>query len=279
MPPERRGSVSSAPSCRSWVGTEPPSVAEQRATYAGILAAMGGRPVVFRTLDIGGDKPASWQSGGAEANPALGVRGVRLGQREPALLDDQLQALVAAAGDGELQVMLPMVATREELDAVRVRLDAIVRAAGRDPSRVRLGVMIEVPSAAIMADSLAEAADFFSIGTNDLVQYTLAADRTHPELAELASALQPAVLRLIALVVREAAAHDRHVAVCGEAAADPEVVPFLVGLGIRELSVSPTSIPAVRRQVAGLDLEACAAMAEQALAATSLSEVRRLRPA
>jgi phosphoenolpyruvate-protein phosphotransferase len=257
----------------------PPSVGEQRATYAGILAAMAGRPVVFRTLDIGGDKPASWQTGGMEANPALGVRGVRLGQREPALLDDQLQALVAAAGDGELRVMLPMVAAREELDAVRARLDAIVLAAGRDPTRVQLGVMIEVPSAAIMADSLAAAADFFSIGTNDLVQYTLAADRTHPELAELASALQPAVLRLIALVVREAAAHDRHVAVCGEAAADPSVVPFLVGLGIRELSVSPTAIPAVRRLVAGLDLDACAALAERALAATSLSEVRRLVPA
>ena len=157
-----------------------------------------------------------------------------------------------------------------------VRLDAIVLAAGRDPKRVQLGVMIEVPSAAIMADSLAAAADFFSIGTNDLVQYTLAADRTHPELAELASALQPAVLRLIALVVREAAVHDRHVAVCGEAAADPSVVPFLVGLGIRELSVSPTSIPAVRRLVAGLDVEACTALAEQALAATSLSEIRRL---
>ena len=254
----------------------PPSVAEQRATYAGILAAMAGRPVVFRTLDIGGDKPASWQAGGAEANPALGVRGVRLGQREPSLLDDQLQALVAAAGDGELRVMLPMVATREELDAVRVRLDAIVRAAGRDPASVRLGVMIEVPSAAIMADSLAEAADFFSIGTNDLIQYTLAADRTHPELAELASALQPAVLRLIAGVVRAAAVHGRHVAVCGEAAADPSVVPFLVGLGIRELSVSPTSIPAVRALVAGLDLEACARKAAAAVAAGTLRDVRAL---
>jgi phosphoenolpyruvate-protein kinase (PTS system EI component) len=254
----------------------PPSVAEQRATYAGILAAMAGRPVVFRTLDIGGDKPASWQPGGAEANPALGVRGVRLGQREPALLDDQLQALVAAAGDGELRVMLPMVATREELDAVRVRLDTIVRSSGRDPAGIRLGVMIEVPSAAIMADSLAEAADFFSIGTNDLVQYTLAADRTHPELAELASALQPAVLRLIAGVVRAAAVHGRHIAVCGEAAADPSVVPFLVGLGIRELSVSPTSIPAVRAIVAGLDLDACARMGAAAVAAGTLREVRAL---
>jgi phosphoenolpyruvate-protein kinase (PTS system EI component) len=137
-------------------------------------------------------------------------------------------------------------------------------------------VMIEVPSAALMADTLADAADFFSVGTNDLVQYTLAADRTNPDLADLASALQPAVLRLIDAVVRAAAARDRHVAVCGEAAADPTVIPFLVGLGVRELSVTPSSIPAVRAIVAGLDLESSARMAAAALAAGTLREVRAL---
>jgi phosphoenolpyruvate-protein phosphotransferase len=259
--------------------SRPPSVAEQRTTYARIVSAMAGRPVVFRTLDVGGDKPAAWQSGPPEANPALGVRGVRLGQREPALLDDQLRALVEAAGDGPLRVMLPMIATREELDDVRARLDAIVAAVAADGGSrptVELGVMIEIPAAAIMADRLAEAADFFSIGTNDLVQYTLAADRTSPELADLASALQPSVLRLIDGVVRAADPRGRHVAVCGEAAGDPAVIPFLVGLGIRELSVTPSAIPAVRAAVAALDPEACRRQAAAALAAGTLGEVRSL---
>ncbi|MGK2849508.1 MAG: phosphoenolpyruvate--protein phosphotransferase, partial [Candidatus Limnocylindrales bacterium] len=257
-----------------------PTVAEQRATYGRIRAAMGDRPIVFRTLDVGGDKPASWQTGPVEANPALGVRGVRLGQQQPAILDDQLRALVEAAGTDELRVMLPMVATREELDEVRIRFDAIVDevavATGARPGSIKLGVMIEVPSAAVMADVLADAADFFSIGTNDLVQYTLAADRTNPELADLASALQPAVLRLIDGVVRAATDRGRHVAVCGEAAADPAVIPLLVGLGVTELSVSPSSIAAVRAVVARLDPRACTELARRALRAGTLAEVRGL---
>jgi phosphoenolpyruvate-protein phosphotransferase len=258
----------------------PPTVEEQRATYAHIRAKFGDRPIVFRTLDVGGDKPASWQHGPAEANPALGVRGVRLGQRQPDLLDDQLRALIEAASDGELRVMLPMVATREELDAVRVELDAVVERVARTnqvrPSTVQLGVMIEVPSAALMADALAEAADFLSIGTNDLVQYTLAADRTNPELVDLASVLQPAVLRLIDGVVRAARTHGRHVAVCGEAAGDPAVIPLLVGLGVEELSITPGAIASVRSTLAGLDPSACETLARRALRAGSLTEVRSL---
>ena len=258
----------------------PPTVDEQRATYAQIRARFGDRPIVFRTLDVGGDKPASWQTGPAEANPALGVRGVRLGQRQPDLLDDQLRALVEAAGDGELRVMLPMVAAREELDATRARLDAVVesvaRAGGARPSRILLGVMIEVPSAAVMADAFAETADFFSVGTNDLVQYTLAADRTNPDLADLATALQPAVLRLIDGVVRATQVHDRHVAVCGEAAADPSVIPLLVGLGVDELSVTPAAIGIVRAVLDGLDPAECERLAASALRARSLVEVRGL---
>ncbi len=262
--------------------TAPPSVGEQRATYAAIRAAMGERPVIFRTLDVGGDKPAAWQPGSPEANPALGVRGLRLGLRHPQVLDDQLEALLAAAAGGELWVMLPMVSTREELDAARGRLEAVVArlAAAGTPaaalSNVHLGVMIEVPSAALMADALADAADFFSIGTNDLVQYTLAADRTNPDLADLASALQPAVLRLIDGVVRAARRRDRHVAVCGESAADPRMIPLLVGLGVQDLSVSPGAIAATRATVAGLDLAACEALAARALAAGTLAEVLAL---
>ncbi len=260
----------------------PPSVGEQRATYARILAAMGERPVVFRTLDVGGDKPAEWQSAVVEANPALGVRGLRLGLRRPDLLGDQLAALLEAAAGVELRVMLPMVSTREEVDAARALLAEVTErlvADGRAvPTTVRLGVMIEVPSAAIMADALAGSADFFSIGTNDLVQYVLAADRTNPDLADMASALQPAVLRLIDVVVRAAHARDRHVSVCGEAAADPSCIPFLVGLGVTELSVSPGSVAAVRATVAHLDIDRCRALAARALTAGSLTEVQAFIP-
>jgi phosphoenolpyruvate-protein phosphotransferase len=257
----------------------PPTMAEQRAAYRAILAAMPDRPVVFRTLDVGGDKPAAWQSA-TDANPALGVRGLRLGLRRPELLEDQLTALVEAAEARELRVMLPMVSAREELDLARERLDKVVRSVaaerGIGPSRVLLGVMIEVPAAAIMADSLAEAADFFSIGTNDLVQYTLAADRTSPDLADLAAADQPAILRLIDTVVRAASARDRHVSVCGEAAANLALVPLLVGLGVTELSVGPSSVASVRARVAGLDPDDCRELAIRALAASSVTEVRAI---
>jgi phosphocarrier protein FPr len=232
---------------------------------------------------VGGDKPAAWQVGVSEANPALGVRGLRLGLHRPEILDDQLEALVLAAGAArrDLHVMLPMVSTREELDAARGRLEAIAsRVASRDhtplPTAIRLGVMIEVPSAALTAGPLAEVADFFSIGTNDLIQYTLAADRTNAQLAAFASALQPAVLRLIDLVVRAGRAHGRHVAVCGEAAADPAVIPFLVGLGVEELSVAPGSVAVVRRIVASLDPATCRGMAARALEARTLAEVRAI---
>jgi phosphoenolpyruvate-protein phosphotransferase len=263
----------------------PPTVGEQRSTYARILETMGDRPVVFRTLDVGGDKPAEWQSAGAEAeaNPALGVRGLRLGLRRPELLDDQFSALLQAAAGRELRVMLPMVTTREEVDEARGRLESVrARLVGEGLAvarSVQLGVMIEVPAAAVMADSLAEAADFFSIGTNDLVQYVLAVDRTNSELADLASALQPAVLRLIDGVVRAAGARGRHVAVCGEAASDPAVIPFLVGLGIRELSVGPGTVAAVRSTVAGLDVASCRGLAARAMVAGTLAEVQDLEGA
>jgi multiphosphoryl transfer protein len=257
----------------------PPSVAEQRATYARIREVVGDRSVVFRTLDVGGDKPAKWQADRPEANPALGVRGVRLGLLRPELLDDQLSALLQAANCAEARIMLPMVATVGEVVAVRSRLDAVrvrLERAGTSVGPVKLGVMIEVPSAALIADGLAEVADFFSIGTNDLVQYTLAADRTNAALAELASPLQPAILRLIERVLMAGHARGRHVAVCGEAGSDPEMIPLLVGLGVDELSVAPTSVAEVRARVALLDLEACRGLAAAALQATDVGTVRAL---
>jgi phosphocarrier protein FPr len=254
----------------------PPTIDEQRATYARIRAALGTGPIVFRTLDIGGDKPASWGGGLPEANPALGVRGVRLGLTQPALLDDQLRALVEASAGAELRVMLPMVATVEEVLAVRTRLDETLASVESTPSAVLLGVMIEVPAAALLADGLAEVADFFSIGTNDLVQYTLAADRVNPAMADLATPLQPAVLRLIGGVVTAARRRGRHVAVCGEAAGDPSVIPLLIGLGVEELSVTPGAIGRVRDVLAGLDPASCEALAGRALEAHTLAEVKAL---
>ena len=257
----------------------PPSVAEQRVTYERIRGAFPDRPVVFRTLDVGGDKPTAWQADRPEANPALGLRGVRLGLERPALLDDQLTALLEAAAGDEVRIMLPMVASVEEVLAVRQRLDRLLDGVGeRRVARplVRLGVMIEVPSAALVADGLADVADFFSIGTNDLVQYTLAADRTNAAVADLATALQPAVLRLIACVVRAAGPRGRHVAVCGEAAADPDMIPLLVGLGVDELSVAPGSVATVVAEARTLDSAACRELATKALSAVTVAEVRAL---
>ncbi|MEW5991834.1 MAG: phosphoenolpyruvate--protein phosphotransferase [Chloroflexota bacterium] len=269
-----------------------PGLAEQRALYRRIAAAMVNRPTVFRTLDVGGDKPAAYLApdtgdsagevagSGPEANPALGVRGIRLGLRHPGLLETQLRALLEATPERPLRVLLPMVSTVEEVRAAQAAFDraaAASRAAGAEVAEdVRLGIMIEVPSAAILADALASEVDFLSIGTNDLVQYALAADRTNPQLAELASPLQPAVLRLISGVVRAAAFAGRPVAVCGEAAADPLAGPILAGLGVTELSVTPGSIGAVRARLATLGPDACRAAAEAALTARTVAEVRAI---
>jgi phosphoenolpyruvate-protein phosphotransferase len=257
-----------------------PGLNEQRAVYRRIVEAMGGRPVVFRTLDIGGDKPAGFEPGDPEANPALGVRGIRLGLRRPEILETQLRALLEATAGGELHVLLPMVSTLDEVRAGRAALaraaDA-ARAAGAEVAReVRFGVMIEVPAAALVADGLAAEVDFFSIGTNDLVQYTMAADRTNPALAELATPFQPAVLRLVAMVCRAAGAHGRPVTVCGEAAADPLAAALLAGLGVTELSVAPRSIAGIRAAVARLDPATIRAVADEVLAASTTHQVREI---
>jgi len=257
-----------------------PGINEQRAIYRRILDAMGDRPVVFRTLDIGGDKPAGFEPGEPEANPALGVRGIRLGLRRPELLDAQLRALLEAAAGRELRVLLPMVSTLDEVLAGRAALERAAESArgasAQIASDVRLGVMIEVPAAALVADSLAAEVDFFSIGTNDLVQYTLAADRTNPALAELATPYQPAVLRLVSMVCKAAEAHGRPVGVCGEAAADPLAAALFAGFGVTELSVAPRSVAAIRSAVAGFDSAEVRAVAEEALAAPTADRVREI---
>lgn len=260
--------------------SSPPALDEQRSAYRRIAAAMAGRPVVFRTLDVGGDKPAGYAAAASEMNPALGVRGLRLGLARPDLLETQLRALLEADPGRPLRLMLPMVATREEVEAAR---RAVVAAAATSTAeglavseRVELGIMVEIPSVAITADAFAPVVDFFSIGTNDLVQYALAADRTNPALAELATPFQPAVLRLIHAVVEAAGPYGRRVAVCGEAAADPAFAGLLVGLGVDELSVATTSLGVVRSAVARMDPAACRTAAGRALAAGSAGDVRQI---
>lgn len=260
--------------------SSPPSLAEQRTVYRRIRAAMGDRPVVFRTLDVGGDKPAGYLAGEPEMNPALGVRGLRLGLAHPATLETQLRALLEADPDGRLRVLLPMVATVEEVEAARRAIDAAAAASlaeGRPVSaRVELGIMVEIPSVAIVADAFAPIVDFFSVGTNDLVQYALAADRTNPALAEIATPFQPAVLRLVRNVIDAARREGRTVAVCGEAASDPAFAGLLVGLGVDELSVATTSLGLVRSALAAMDPGAWRDAAHRALAAPTAAEVRAI---
>lgn len=257
-----------------------PSEDEQEAAYRAAAEALGGRPMIVRTLDAGADKPIPYLAQPAEANPFLGVRGLRLGLERPELLDAQLRAILRVAADHPVRVMFPMVATLEELRAGRAAVErarsALVDAGRAAPDRIDVGVMIEVPSAALAADRLAEEADFFSIGTNDLSQYTLAAERGNERVAALADALHPAVLELIRLAATAAAAKDRWTGVCGELAGDPLATPLLIGLGVTELSMSAPAIPHVKQVVRRTDLTSARALAERALRLSSAAEVRDL---
>jgi phosphoenolpyruvate-protein kinase (PTS system EI component) len=257
-----------------------PDEDEQEAAYRAVAEALGGRPMIVRTLDAGADKPLPYLGQPAEANPFLGVRGLRLGLERPELLRTQLRAIVRVAADHPVRVMFPMVATLEELRRGRealVAARASLVAEGRSvPDRVETGVMIEVPSAALLADRLAEEVDFFSIGTNDLTQYVLAAERGNERVAALADALHPAVLALIGRTAEAAAARGRWTGVCGELAADPIAAPLLVGLGVRELSMSAPAIPHVKRAVRDIDLGSARELAARALGRTSAEEVREM---
>jgi phosphocarrier protein FPr len=263
--------------------TVAPGLDEQRALYRQIRTAMSSGSVVYRTLDVGGDKPAGYGPPIVEANPALGLRGVRLGLRHPDLLQVQLRALLESSPELPLHVMFPMVATLEEVLLARTALAQAAEAsqtAGQSVAReVYVGIMIEVPAAALMADALAPAVDFFSIGTNDLVQYTMAADRTNAELADLATALQPAVLRLVGHVCRAAQEHHRPVAVCGEAAANPLLAPLFVGLGVSHLSVAAQSVAPLHQALSGLQPDACRAAAAAALRAHTSADIRAIAEA
>ena len=254
-----------------------PTEEEQFETYKAIAEALGpGRPLIIRTLDVGGDKPLAYLPIPKEDNPFLGERGVRVGLDRPEILRTQLRAILRAAAFGKVSVMFPMIATLNELRDVKAMLGEEAASLGVPP--VAAGIMVEVPATAIMAAQFAREANFFSIGTNDLTQYTLAMDRGHPKLAPQVDGLSPAVLRLIAHTVRGAQPLGRRIGVCGAIASDPGAVPILLGIGVDELSVSLPAIPAVKAQIRGLRLDECQRLAERALAAESAQEVRALVP-
>ncbi len=255
--------------------SDPPTVDEQRRAYQAISDALGDRPLIVRTLDAGGDKPVAYLAQRREENPALGVRGVRLSLRERSLFETQLEALCRVERAGPLRIMIPMVASLAEVDGVR-RILEDVRAAHGLASGTQLGIMIETPAAALLADRFAALVDFFSIGSNDLAQYTLAIDRAEPTLAAALDVLHPAVLRLVAETAAAAAAAGKPVGVCGAAAGDTMAAPLFVGLGIRELSMLPRLIPGLKALLRTVAVEECAALATKALAMRSAEEVRAM---
>ena len=269
-----------------------PDEDEQERAYRSIAEALDGRPLVLRTLDAGADKPLACLPLEPEGNPFLGLRGLRLGLVRPALLETQVRAALRVAAGHPLRLMFPMVTTVEEFLRAREIVDAAeaslaagasalvasasAPAAGALASRVAVGIMVEVPAAALLAEAFAAHVDFFSIGTNDLTQYVLAAERGNARVAALGDALHPAVLRLIERTARAAAAAGKPVAVCGEVAGDLAAIPLLLGLGITGLSMAPARIGLAKQAVRATDLDAARRLAAAALAAESAAEVRRL---
>ena len=241
-----------------------PDEEEQYEFFAGLVRGMEGRPVTLRTLDVGGDKLPEALAGYAAseaANPALGLRAIRLSLRERRLLDAQLAAMLRAANEGPVRVLLPMITAVSEIRRTREAMQQVARRLRRRGVPVPqelppLGAMIEVPGAALAADALAGEADFFAVGTNDLIQYTLAIDRTDEQVAELYNPLHPAVLRLVQFAVEAATRRHIPISICGEIAGEPRYTALLLGLGLRELSMTPNSIPRVKQRIRSLDMVA-----------------------
>jgi phosphocarrier protein FPr len=254
-----------------------PTEDEQYQIYDDISAALDGRRMIIRTLDVGGDKPLPYMPLPREENPFLGVRGIRIALDRPEILRTQVRAILRVAKTRRLGIMFPMISTLDEIRSVKGVLDEERDKLGRRDS-IEVGIMVEVPSTAVMAAQFAKEVDFFSIGTNDLTQYTLAMDRGHPALASKADGMNPAVLRLIAQTIEGAHANGKWVGVCGGIAGDLQAVPILVGLDVDELSVSVPSVPAVKAEVRRRTLEECKALAQQALAQDTAADVRALVP-
>ena len=252
----------------------PPSEDEQYEAYRQAAEALGGLPLIVRTLDIGGDKEVPYLRLPAEDNPFLGLRGIRLCFAHPELFRTQLRAIFHASAHGSIKIMYPMIATLEDLRGALAITEQVRQELGAQ--KLDLGIMIEVPSAVLMAAEMARLVDFFSIGTNDLTQYVLAMDRGHPLLARQADGLHPAVLRMIDQAVRAAAAQNRWVGVCGGVAGDPLGAVILMGLGVTELSVSIPSVAAIKARVRNVSMRDAQSLARRALACDSAEAVRRL---
>ncbi len=257
---------------------QPPDEEEQYRVYRAVAEALEGRPLVIRTADIGGDKAVPYLQDAPEANPFLGWRGVRMALDRPELFLTQARAILRAAADRPVWAMLPMVATLDEVRAAKAlwaqAQDELQRRGVAFDAGTPLGIMVEIPAAALLAENLAQEVAFFSLGTNDLSQYTLAADRTNPRVAHLADAWHPAVLRLIARTVDAARGAGIPVGVCGELAGDPAAAVLLVGLGVDELSVNPPVVPQVKAALRAVTREQAREWAQAALHMTSASEVR-----
>jgi phosphoenolpyruvate-protein phosphotransferase/dihydroxyacetone kinase phosphotransfer subunit len=254
--------------------TAMPTEDEQFEVLSQIATALGDRPLTIRTLDVGADKPLPYLRQEAEENPFLGLRGIRLVLAKRELLTTQLGAIARLASERPVRVMFPMVATVEELAEARKHLDEVVD--GTDLQGLEIGIMVEVPSAALTAERFASNVDFFSIGTNDLSQYTLAAERGNASVASLADPLHPAVLKLISATVRAAAAHDTWVGICGEVAGDARATRLLLGLGVTELSMAPPSIAGVKAAVRTIHSGEAGRLADRALQSDSAASVRRM---
>jgi len=253
-----------------------PTEEEQTNLYRSVAQILGDRPLIIRTLDVGGDKPLPYLPIPHEENPFLGERGVRIGFDRPEILRTQLRAILQASRHGNVKVMFPMIARMEDWHMAKGMLDEETAKLGLPP--IQAGIMVEVPAVAVIADQFAKVVDFFSVGTNDLTQYTLAMDRGHPKLAAFADALNPGVLKLIGMAAQAANKHGKWCGVCGGVASDPQAVPILIGLGVKELSVSIPTIPSIKAQVRELSLAECQQIAAKAIALDTAAEVRELCP-
>ncbi|HVP12203.1 MAG TPA: phosphoenolpyruvate--protein phosphotransferase [Phycisphaerae bacterium] len=257
-----------------------PSEEEQFAVYVRAARTAGQRPVIIRTIDIGGDKPVPYLNLPQEANPFLGYRGVRIYPEHGRVINDQLRAIIRASAFGKIWLMVPMISTVDEVRWIKARVAEIqdgLKAAGAafDPA-MRIGIMVEVPSTAFIIDQLAAEVDFFSIGTNDLTQYFLAVDRDSDKVADLYSSHHPAFLRLLAKIVDDAHRAGGWVGLCGEMARDPRDLPLLIGLGLDEISTAAPQMPALKAAIADLAAADCRALLEKAMTLRTLAEVEEL---
>ena len=257
-----------------------PSEEEHLAIYSRLAAAAAPHPVVIRTYDLGGRKLAREMMDTREENPVLGLRGIRLTLARPQIFRTQLRAVLRAGVVGNLWLMIPLVSGLEEVRQFRAVLADVTAELERDGldygRNFKLGVMVEVPAAAAIADLLAREVDFFSIGTNDLIQYSLAVDRNNEHVAYLYQPMHPAILRMLRFVIRSAQEADIEVSLCGEMGSDPRFVPLLLGLGLRRLSVNPRSVPAIKELIRSLDSRQLATIADRCLEQSSTAEVAAL---